>query len=50
MIGDNFVTDILGAKAAGLATMFFNAHPDKFTASEPVDFEVHSLREIIGIL
>ena len=50
MIGDNFVTDILGAKAAGLATMFFNAHPDDFTATEPVDYEVHGLREIIHIL
>ena len=50
MIGDNFVTDIQGAKAAGLDVMFFNAHPDAFQAPEPVNFEVNNLREIIGIL
>lgn len=50
MIGDNFSTDILGAKSAGLHTMFFNRHPDSFAASEEVDYEVHSLREIMHIL
>ncbi|MBR5696049.1 MAG: YjjG family noncanonical pyrimidine nucleotidase [Paludibacteraceae bacterium] len=45
MIGDNFSTDILGAKAAGLHTMFFNRHPDAFQATEPVDYEIHALRE-----
>ena len=28
MIGDNFNTDILGAKRAGLATAYFNRYPD----------------------
>lgn len=50
MIGDNFNTDILGAKTVGLDTMFFNRKPGEFTAPEPVEYEVHSLREIIGIL
>ena len=50
MIGDNFVTDIKGAKDAGLDVMFFNAHPDEFEAPEPVNFEVNRLRDIIGIL
>lgn len=50
MIGDNFTTDILGAKAAGLDTMFFNPHPDQTRATEPVTFEVHSLPEIMTIL
>ncbi|MBO7506267.1 MAG: HAD family hydrolase, partial [Paludibacteraceae bacterium] len=45
MIGDNFSTDILGAKAAGLHTMFFNRHPDAFQATEPVDYEIYALRE-----
>lgn len=55
MIGDNIVTDILGAKQAGLTTMWFNrtgkprpteveGHPD------PVDIEVLSLAEIMNIL
>lgn len=55
MIGDNIVTDILGAKQTGLTTMWFNrtgkprpaeveGHPD------PVDIEVLSLAEIMNIL
>ena len=50
MIGDNFSTDILGAKAAGLYTMFFNRHPESFQATEPVDFEIHSLQEAMSLL
>lgn len=50
MIGDNFVTDIQGAQKAGLDVMFFNQHPDKFQAPEPVNYEVNKLCEIIDIL
>ena len=50
MIGDNFVTDILGAKSAGLDVLFFNQHPDQFAAPEPVNYEVSHLREIMRIL
>ena len=50
MIGDNFVTDIKGAKDAGLDVMFFNQHPDNFQAPEPVNYEVNDLREIMNIL
>lgn len=50
MIGDNFVTDIQGAQRAGLDVLFFNAHPDQFTAPEPVNYEVNQLKEIIDIL
>ena len=50
MIGDNFVTDIKGAKDAGLDVMFFNQHPDVFQAPEPVNYEVHHLSEITKIL
>lgn len=50
MIGDNFYTDIKGAKDAGLDVMFFNSKPANFTAPEPVNYEVNTLREIIGIL
>lgn len=50
MIGDNFTTDILGAKQAGLDVMFFNRHPDQFHATEPVQYEVHSLAEVKRIL
>lgn len=50
MIGDNFTTDILGAKAAGLDVLFFNRTPDTFKATEPINYEVHSLRQIMEIL
>lgn len=50
MIGDNFVTDIQGAKKAGLDVMFFNQHPENFQAPEPVNYEVNKLSEIINIL
>lgn len=49
MIGDNFSTDILGAKHAGLDTLFFNRWPE-YPATEPVTYEVHTLKEIIEIL
>lgn len=49
MIGDNFQTDILGAKQAGLATAFFNRFPE-YPAPEPVDYEVTALRQLMDIL
>lgn len=49
MIGDNFNTDILGAKHAGIDTIFFNRFP-AYPAPEPVTHEVHSLQEIMKIL
>ena len=49
MIGDNFQTDILGAKLFGLNTAFFNRFPE-YPAPEPVTFEVTRLRELMDIL
>ena len=49
MIGDNFQTDILGAKRYGLATAYFNRFPD-YPAEEAVDFEVSSLVQLMDIL
>lgn len=45
MIGDNFSTDILGAKRAGLATAYFNRFPE-YPAPEPVDYEITSLLQL----
>ena len=45
MIGDNFSTDILGAKRAGLATAYFNRFPE-YPAPEPVDYEIISLLQL----
>ena len=49
MIGDNLQTDILGAKQAGLGAAFFNRFPE-YPATEPVDYEVSSLKELMAIL
>ncbi len=49
MIGDNYSTDILGAKQAGLDTIFLNRWPE-YPAEGPVTHEVHSLAEIMNIL
>lgn len=50
MIGDNFQTDILGAKNAGLDVMWFNPNPEQNKATEPVTFEIHKLGDIMQIL
>ena len=49
MIGDNFQTDILGAKRYGLDTAYFNRFPD-YPAAEPVTYEVTLLRQLMEIL
>ncbi|MCD8304253.1 MAG: YjjG family noncanonical pyrimidine nucleotidase [Prevotellaceae bacterium] len=50
MIGDNFITDIEGAKGVGIDVMFFNRRPSEFSAPSPVNYEIHALREIRNIL
>lgn len=55
MIGDNIVTDILGAKLAGLPTLYFNRtglpRPSKVEGHpDPVNYEVRNLKEIMEIL
>ncbi len=49
MIGDNFQTDILGAKRAGLDTAYFNRYPD-YPAQEPVTYEVTRLCQLMDVL
>lgn len=49
MIGDNFNTDILGAKLAGFDTAYFNRFPE-YPAPEPVTIEITALRELMDIL
>ena len=49
MIGDNFQTDILGAKRYGLDTAYFNRFPD-YPAAEPVTYEMTQLRQLTEIL
>ena len=49
MIGDNFNTDIIGAKNAGIDQIYFKRDASLPTP-EPVTFEVLALKEIIQIL
>ena len=49
MVGDNFNTDMLGAKRAGIDTAFFNRWPDQ-KATEPVTYEVKELAELMEVL
>jgi len=48
MIGDNFNTDILGAKNAGMDQVFFN--PERGKHREKATYEVFALAELKGIL
>ena len=48
MIGDNYNTDIVGAKNAGLDQVFFN--PKKNRKREPVTYEISTLIELKDIL
>lgn len=48
MIGDNLITDISGAKNAGLDTVFYN--PLKIKHETSVDFEIEALIELRNIL
>ena len=48
MIGDNYNTDIVGARNAGMDQIFFN--PKKKRKREPVTFEITTLIELKEIL
>ncbi len=48
MIGDNLVTDIGGARAARIDTIFLNR--DKITYTDKVDYEISCLSELTNIL
>ncbi|MBP6732611.1 MAG: YjjG family noncanonical pyrimidine nucleotidase [Chitinophagales bacterium] len=48
MIGDNYNTDIVGARNAGLDQIYFN--PKKPHKREPATYEISALLELKGIL
>lgn len=48
MIGDNYNTDIIGARKAGIDQIYFN--PKKPHKREPATFEINSLIELKDIL
>jgi putative hydrolase of the HAD superfamily len=49
MVGDNLMTDILGAKRAGIKSVWINRH-DKEQNEVVPDFEIHHLGELFDIL
>jgi putative hydrolase of the HAD superfamily len=48
MIGDNLLTDIAGARKASVDTVYYN--PYRLQHSEPVTYEINSLKELLQIL
>jgi putative hydrolase of the HAD superfamily len=49
MVGDNLMTDILGAKRAGIKSVWINRH-DKERNEVVPDFEIHHLGELFDVL
>ena len=50
MVGDSMTTDILGAKAAGWDTCFFNRRPDEQQLQKNADYEIRTLGELLKIV
>lgn len=50
MIGDNYNTDIIGAKTAEIDTMLFNRWDASFVPPEPVNYIVNTLKQIKEVL
>ncbi|MBO0948853.1 YjjG family noncanonical pyrimidine nucleotidase [Fibrella forsythiae] len=48
MLGDNYEADILGAKAVGLDTVFYN--PKGQQVDEPATYDIRHWNELMGIL
>ena len=49
-VGDSFQNDIVGAKQAGIKSVWLNRHREDKKTKEQPDFEISSLRELIKIL
>lgn len=49
MIGDNYDTDISGARQAGIDVAWFNRYPE-YPAPGPCDYEISDLRQLMDIL
>lgn len=50
MVGDSMTTDIIGAKAAGMDTCFFNRRPDGQQDLSAADYVINSMPELLKIL
>ena len=49
-VGDSFQNDVLGAKQAGVRSVWLNRHGVKNETEQQPNFEISSLRELIEIL
>jgi putative hydrolase of the HAD superfamily len=49
MVGDNFNTDIEGARNAGIAQMYFNPHKKPLRGQKPT-YTIHHLQEVANIV
>ena len=50
MIGDSLTSDMKGGNNVGIMTCWFNPRKKKNDTNIKVDYEIHDLKEIIGIL
>ena len=50
MVGDSMTTDILGAKAVGIDTCFFNRRPESALEHEAVDYEISTLNQLATVI
>ena len=49
-VGDSFQNDVIGAKQAGIKSVWLNRQGRNIEAEQQPDFEISSLRELTGIL
>ena len=50
MLGDSMTTDILGAKAVGMKTCFFNRRPQEPNNTQEADIEITDIRQLLNYL
>ncbi|MFC1900434.1 HAD family hydrolase [Chloroflexota bacterium] len=50
-VGDSYTSDVIGAKAAGMVSCWFNKNNSSYEEKDPEpDFEISNLEELTGIL
>ncbi len=50
MVGDSLSSDMAGARAAGIATCWYNPHRQARPADLDLTYEIHALADLIGVL
>lgn len=50
MVGDRYFRDVIGARDAGLFTVYINVHSERIPAEAAPDASVHGIREVLAVL